>query len=156
MKKSSKNPLQHFTAPFFFLCLFVFTLFFTATSTLALYEHQFTNKIYPGIKIGDIDVSAKTKEEIIHLFDAKNGSFAQASFTFRYKDKIATASGAELKLGYNSKLIADQAFTVGRTGNIFADMFNKGKALYETLTLSPSYSIENNRLKDILIDMANE
>ncbi|MBI2036307.1 VanW family protein [Candidatus Microgenomates bacterium] len=134
----------------------VFFLFFTITTALALYDRQFANKVYPGIKVDNVDLSAKTKEEVEALFINRNNAFAPYIFTFRYREKTATVSAKTIGLGINSKLIADQAFTIGRSGNMLADLFNKGKAFFGELTLATSYSLNRLELERALLDITKE
>jgi len=136
--------------------LVVFFLFFTITTALALYDRQFTNKIYPGIKVDNVDLSAKTREEVKALFDGRNNAFTAFTFTFRYQEQTATVSAKTLELGINSKLIADQTFTIGRSGNMLADLFNKGRGFFGELTLAPSYSLDRLALEKALLDIAKE
>lgn len=133
----------------------VFFLFFTITTALALYDRQFADKVYPGIVVDNVDLSAKTREEVKALFDGRNNAFSAFTFTFRYQEQTATVSAKALGLGINSKLIADQAFTIGRSGNMLADLFNKGRAFFGELTLAPSYSLDRLALEKALLDITN-
>ena len=141
---------------FFLTSLGIFLLFFTATTTLAIYERQFTNKIYPGITVDNIDLSVKTKAQVVALFESKNQSLRNVSFSFISDEKIATASAVDIALGYNAKLIADQAFSIGRSGNVFADGFNKSRAWIYGLVLPPSYSLNWEALAKTLAPIAND
>lgn len=154
--KSLQNIAKRATRWGFFLILFPCILFFSITSALAVYEQQNRDKIYPGIKVGNINVSGKNQEEVLLLFEAKNKSFSQATFTFVHGEKTATVSGEKLRMGYNARLIADQAYSLGRTGNLFADLFNKGLAWQQGLLLRPSYAIDGQVLTMTLTDIAKD
>lgn len=136
--------------------LVFFFFFFTITSMVALYELRFAGKIYPGITVENITLTAKTRDEVKAMFDAKNTAFTHVAFVLTYEDKIATISAAEINLGYNTQLIADQAFTIGRTGNVFADIYNKARAWFGDINLASSYSLDREALENSLSSLIKE
>lgn len=142
--------------PFYIASIVLLFFFFTITSTFALYERQFTNRIYPGVKVDNIPVSTKRVSDVVSLFEAKNQSFGHVIFTFHYEDRIATISAQELRLGYNAKLMGEQAYSIGRSNNFFADTYNKIRAWIGEINLPPSYSLDVEKLEQALLPITNE
>lgn len=156
LKPSQKNFVKILQLPLFITGLLIFFLFFTITSAFALYERQFTNKVYLGITVDTISLSAKTRDEVRRLFEAKNESFGNTIFTFKHEGMVATASAKDIGLGYNAQLIADQAYSIGRTVNIFADTFNKIRAWRGELALPASYALKQDLLVKQLVNIEKE
>lgn len=158
--KKTKHKARHFLEklrfPLFIATLALFFLFFTITSVFAIYDYQFKNKVYPGIKVDTIPMAFKTKDEVEKYFETRSQAFSQARFSFIHEDIIATASGADIGLGVNRELIAEQAFSIGRTGNIFADTYNKMRAWFGEINLPPSYSLNQKSLEKALLGFAAE
>ena len=155
-KTQKKSRLMRLKPLLHLISIVFFFFFFTIISVFALYELQFKGKIYPGITVEGIALTAKTGGEVQAIFDAKNTAFTHVAFVLIYEDKTATISAAEINLGYNTQLIADQAFTIGRTGNVFADIFNKARAWFGDLTLASSYSLDRQALEKILAPLIKE
>lgn len=149
-----KNFAQKMRFPLLVFTVLASSLFFIITSMIALYDRHFTNKVYPGIAIDHVSFSGKTKEEIREFFERKNDIFATSLFTFQYDDMIATATGKQLGLGFNANLIAEQAVSIGKSGNIFADMFNKGRAWFGEINLPASFTVDARLLEGQLAPIA--
>lgn len=65
---------------------------------------------------------------------------------------MATLSAEELKVGYDAKLLADQAFLIGRSGNVLAAFYQK----VSQPDLASSYRFESGILEKFLEKIAQE
>src|SRR3989344_2512887 len=151
-KPKKKNLLQKMRRPFFVLAVTILSLFFAATSLFAFYNYLFRDEVYPGVKVDGVVLSFKTKGEVKKFFEEGSKTFSQATFAFKHEDQIATISGETLHLGMDAQLIAEQAFLVGRSGNLLADTYNKLAALSGGINLRPSYSLNRPALELLLSD----
>ncbi|MFH0863603.1 MAG: VanW family protein [Candidatus Gottesmanbacteria bacterium] len=113
---------------------------------LVSFELSFQNKIYPGVKINKIPFGGKTSLEVKDYFSSKNDLFQEISFTFSFENKMATLSGQELNLNYDSKLLADQAFLIGRSGNIATALYQQ----LSTTNLPLAYKYDSSVLDKFL------
>lgn len=140
-----------------FLPLFVFFLIgcfigflILLTSGLFLFEKRYQNKIYPGIKIEGINFGGQKKEVVEKFFQEKSAKFDKLTITFLYQEPVATISGKQLNFSYNGKLLADQAYIMGRSGNFFSDTFVKLMALRSQVDLPISLYLNDNKLDGLL------
>ena len=113
--------------------------------------NSWSNKIYPGIKINGVDLSAKTKEEAQkQLYDLFNKPINN-------KVLIVKADGSEFKLKYEElkpRLNIDEtiqkALNQGKTGNIFIKNYKIKNGCNVNLLLKFSYD------KNKAIDFENK
>src|SRR3989344_6947675 len=103
-------------------CLLV--VLFSA-SFLWQFENMYRDKVYPGITIDGTSFGGKTPEEVELYFDKKNQIFRDLLINLNYQDKQATLSGELLKAGFDVKLSSIQAYSLGRSGNILSDFYQK-------------------------------
>ena len=97
-------------------------------SAIREFERIYRNKIYPGITIGGQPFGGKTKQQISDFFTAKSMVFKEAAVELSYEDKTATISANELEASYDGKLAAEQAYSLGRSGNFLSDLYQKWQA----------------------------
>ncbi|RJR14781.1 hypothetical protein C4579_04140 [Candidatus Microgenomates bacterium] len=103
------------------------------------FENQYHNRIYPGVRINQQDVSGLTMDEIKTSWTNNNQRFTHVTLTFSYEDTIATVSADKLNPGFDATTSATQAYLIGRSGNFFADWYNKYVAWRQGITLSPPF-----------------
>ncbi|MBI5465048.1 VanW family protein [Candidatus Gottesmanbacteria bacterium] len=127
-------------------------LFLLILAFLAIFELSFKEKVYPGVKVAGILVGGKTINEIEDYFEVQNAAFANLAFTFTFEKKIATISGEKLKVGYDSKLLGDQAFLIGRSGNAASALYQK----FGKTNLASSYRFDSEALDDFLENFAQQ
>ncbi|MBI4999213.1 VanW family protein [Candidatus Gottesmanbacteria bacterium] len=127
-------------------------LFLLILAFLAIFELSFKEKVYPGVKVAGILVGGKTINEIEDYFEVQNAAFANLAFTFTFEKKIATISGEKLKVGYDSKLLGDQAFLIGRSGNAASALYQK----FGKTNLASSYRFDSEALEDFLENFAQQ
>lgn len=92
---------------------------------LFLFDNHYSQKIYPHIYIEHQHVGGKTPLEIQQAWEQKNKAYSNAYFEFILGETIATVSGQQLHMGYDSNLLAKQAYLVGRSGNTLSDLYTK-------------------------------
>jgi len=123
-------------------------------SYLFFLDKEYQTKIYPRIYIGSIDVSSKTQESIVAEWEKMNEPYRKAQFELRLENKIATISGEDLHLGYDSALVARQAYLIGRSGTIFSDMYTK--LIKKKTVITPYFRWDKKVLEDALEPFAEE
>lgn len=89
---------------------------------------MYSSKVYPGVLVDGMDFGGKTKEEVAGYFDKKSREFYPLELEFSYEGKIATVSAEDLKIGYDSNLSAEQAFSIGRSSNFLSNQYQKWRA----------------------------
>jgi len=92
---------------------------------LSAFDAYYEGKVYPNVVIDGVAFGGKTPSEIESYWKNQNIPFASATFEFKFESEVATLSGSALDLGYDATLSATQAYAVGRTGNMIADLTTK-------------------------------
>lgn len=141
---------------FWFLAGIFLSLFFLLSFSYVAYEHRFKEKVYPGVKIANVEFSGKTKADVKAYFDLKNAQFERVKFTFWTNDISSTISAKDLKYGFNSDLLAEQAVTVGRGDNPISDLYIKAQGLLAGVELTPSYTFSGEALDKLLNPIAKK
>lgn len=98
-------------------------LLITGGGTLyGIIRHNYTGRVYPGVRIDGVSFSGKTPEEVREYWLNQNQPFERAVLELTFEEMVATVSGTDLNLGYDATLSATQAYSVGRSGNTFHDL----------------------------------
>ncbi len=140
----------------FFLLGALWGLILLILASVALFELSHGGRIYPGVKVAGIVVGGKTPLEVKAYFEAQNQQFAKLAFTFSAENKMATLSGQKITLGFDSKLLSDQAYLVGRSGNFFTALYQKWAASRGEINLSPSYKYDDQAWEKFLDDLGTD
>lgn len=116
------------------------------------FEKYYSGKIYPNVSISGVNFGGKTPKDVQLYWEKQNIPFADAVFEFRFEQNIATISGKTLSLGYDATLSATQAYSVGRSGHIFADI--RQKFFKKTVDLSPYFRWKTDNIEETLSNLA--
>lgn len=115
-------------------------LFFASTSIFLIFERLYGNTVYPGVTIANINFGGKEEAEVESYFTQKNELIANTKFIIEYEnEELATISAKELDLGFNGKLLAKQAISIGRSGNILTNVYLISRAYINGVRLPTSY-----------------
>lgn len=137
--------------------IFLFLPIFTG-STLAFGE-TFAKRIYFGVKIGNLDLGGKTKEQALNALYQATKIFNEQGLIFAYQDKnvsifpTVTASDPDLSriifILENQKTI-EKAFNLGRDSNPFQNFKNQLKFLIFGAQIKLNYNYNKEEIKNIL------
>ncbi|MBI2189937.1 MAG: hypothetical protein HYU49_00150, partial [Candidatus Levybacteria bacterium] len=117
MKKNEyKKILRSVThSLFWFLIGAALGLFFIVSFAFILFQRQYADVVYPGVMVNGVNFGGKTKEEVKRFFALKNAKIAQTQFALTSDYGVATISAKQLNFGYNEELLANQAYSVGKS-----------------------------------------
>lgn len=136
---------------FWFSTGILLSLFFIISFAFLTFQKINDGKIYPGVFVAGINLGGLTQEKAKEYFIKKNESAKETKFIFvNNKETIATISAEDLDFGYNTELIATQAFSIGRSSNIFTNLYLISKAYINGVYLSESFKYSDEKLKLIL------
>ncbi|PIP74493.1 MAG: hypothetical protein COW87_03645, partial [Candidatus Levybacteria bacterium CG22_combo_CG10-13_8_21_14_all_35_11] len=107
-------------------------------------------KVYPGIIVNGVNFGGRTQTGVKNYFDKKNSLFKSSSFVFLSDYGIATVSADTINFGYNGTLLANQAYSVGRSSNIFSNVSLILQAYLNGIYFPNSYTFSEDKLKNIL------
>ncbi len=154
MKHKAKKPIIDFhgiaKSCFWFGIGAGFGLFLLISFTFFFFEKKYADRLYPGVMVNGINMGGKTQEEVKAYFDKKNAAIADASFTFVKDDMLATVSAKQIGLGYDSTLLAEQAYVIGRSKDVISNLSLVFQAYLNGVNLSPSYRYSEKELNTAL------
>ncbi len=131
-------------------------LFFFISFLYVVYKQTHTNLIYEGVTINGIDFGGKTQAEVIDYFDRKNELLRYTTFNLKGEGMTATISAKQIGFGYDSRLLAKQAYSVGRASNLIANMSLMLQAYLQGVPLSPAYQYKEDTLNQLLAPLSKK
>lgn len=130
--------------------------FFFISFLFISYRKSHQNLIYSGIIINGVDFGGKTKDEVREYFVDKNKNIQSTKIILESPESSATISAKQLSFGYNADLLAQQAFSVGRSSNTMSNMSLIVQAYLDGVHLSPSYRYREDRLNELIKNLKKE
>jgi len=128
---------------FKFIRLFLFIIivvFLVVVKVIDSENKKLNNKVYPNVSVNNINFGKKNIEEVAAYLDKKNQELKEVKMSIIYEDQgIATFSGQQLSLGYDSTQAANLAFQMGRSKNF-------PQKIYEQLLLFFNLRVINIRV----------
>lgn len=107
-------------------------------------EHSLEGKIYPDVYVNSMDFGQNTPNELMGALERKTSELAGIQFRVIFDDvPIATFSGTELNIRYDSKGTADRMYLIGRSSNYPTKLYQNISALFHSqkyaFTIYPEY-----------------
>jgi vancomycin resistance protein YoaR len=106
--------------------------------------------------VNGVDFGGKTQPQVQNYFENKNYQIKDVSLVFTSDKGLATASAAQIDFGYNSNLLANQAFNLGKTNNSISDISLIIQGYLRGISLAPSYSYSQEKLMSALSPLAEK
>lgn len=140
----------------------VAVFFITALVLIAAYfsfDYYYRDKIYPGIKIGDINMGGVSKPEATKILSLEINKINQNGIVFTYQNKETaimpiTASlnneAAQQLIIFDASQDIETAFLIGRGDNFFINLINKLSLLIFQKNLPISYELYKPGAEQIL------
>lgn len=131
-------------------------LFFFASFLFIYYRNTYKEKVFPGVAVQQVDFSGKSRDQVEQYYLNKNKTISDTTFYFTHDTAIATMSAQELGMGYDASLLADQAYSIGRSDNFFANLHFIFLAYVQGIQLTPTYQLNDRKLEAVLNPMTKE
>jgi vancomycin resistance protein YoaR len=136
-----------------FSLFIVFGLSIGFVLSLILFEQQYKNKVYPGVRVDSVNFSGKTPEEVEAYFLQRSKPFANLQVTLSFEDNIATISGIDLAASFDASFSKTQAYSVGRTGHFLTDTYQKWRAATTGIFLNSLFKMNTLFIDDVLANL---
>lgn len=152
IEKSSKKRIILMSS----ICVSVLVLMLILSTIFALLNVT-NNRIIKGVKVANIDVSGLTEEaaeqKIQEKLQAKLEKDIQIKATnFEYPAIKLT----QIETNYDIKKAVEDAFKIGRQGNIFVNNFNIVKSKFKKINIELDYTYNEQLLENLIIDVAGK
>jgi len=142
-----------FPVAIFFIFLIIISLAFF------IMERQYEGRIYPGIKIGNVDLSGLTKEGAKELLEELINGLNRTGLEFKYADSqitiTPTVASFEADLAYrivsfDPEQTSDGIFSFGRNRSFFLNLKDKATALLFGKPAGIIYTLNEGEIEKIL------
>lgn len=127
------------------LTLILFILLVMAITAQMLYLTLSSDKIYKGTFIENVDVGGLTKSEANKLLTNKfTDNIQDKRITLNSQGKSKVVGYEDIGVDFNTDHYVNQAYEVGRQGNLFNKVFTIWKTAYKTIhiELKPKFNEE--------------
>lgn len=132
-------------------------LFFASTTIFLVFEKVYNQNVYPGVTVSGINFGGKKEADVEKYFEEKNKLISKTKFEIVLDEApLATISAEELDFGFNEKLLAKQAISLGRSDNIFTNIYLISLAYIKGVHLPASYHYSIEALSERLSPYASE
>lgn len=130
-------------------------IFFISSSFFLIFQKINHNRVYPGVFIAGKNLGGETYDEVEKYYQKKN-ELINTNFVFtNNKKEVATISAKEIDFGYDDRLFATQAFSIGRSKNFLTDSYLVLKAYTSGIFLSPAYKYSQDKLLQTLLSFSS-
>ncbi|PIY96162.1 MAG: hypothetical protein COY66_04840 [Candidatus Kerfeldbacteria bacterium CG_4_10_14_0_8_um_filter_42_10] len=125
-----------------------------------IYPNYYHNKVFPGIKVGSIDLSGKTYLEALDLIDSPINSFNKEGLVFTYQEEkvalqptlVGTDIGSSYEiLTFDSNATIQEAYSFGRRGNYWSNFKEQLAALIYGQPINLNYYFNAKEVENSLI-----
>jgi len=127
--------------------IFVSLLIVCAVVAALVAADYWTNhgKVYQGVEVGDVALGGMTPQEAQQILEERTGGLKEIELT---GPEDFTLSSDELGVDFDAQRTADQAYAVGRRGNILERVSERIDATWGTVPLPLAVDYERERLRD--------
>lgn len=143
------------------ISLFVLVFFLLLSSLFLSYfdwKNNYFGHIYPGIKIGSLDISGKTPAEVSALLNTTTTAIMNSGLTFQYNNKKltidSTLSSFDSDLSYPSLVFniqssVEQAMNASQPQTFLSYIYFKIRPKSKK-TIKPVYTLDEQKIKTLL------
>lgn len=129
------------------LFIFPILLFLLILAILGTYEVAYWQKIFPGVKVANIDLGNKSKDEATNLLLQKiNQTPKELIFEESEKNYILTFE--EIKLQFDVEKTVEDAFETGRRANPLTSLVEQKTAWFSHIDLPVRYKLDYQTLEE--------
>jgi len=114
-------------------------ILFLVSLILATYQVFMTSKFFPGVYIGNTNLSLLNKQQATEILEAKFNSRKKEELEFYSKDKSFGIDLSSTKIDYSNTFI--QAFEIGRNGSWVKKIADQIKSLFLGSILEPEVTL---------------
>lgn len=122
-------------------------------STIFALLNSNNNKIMGGISIDNISVEGLTDREAIKLLNEKIEEKNQKEFVISINGATYTITPEQIQLTYNIEKAVENAYNIGRDGNIFQNNFSILQTLFSKNNIELEYTYNEELLDSIIKDI---
>jgi vancomycin resistance protein YoaR len=114
------------------------------------YQILFLNRGYPGVSVAGVKIAGMTQGEIVTSVATQASPYIDRPVTVQIGAESRTFTGQELGMRVDVIATADQAYNVGRTGNLLGDMYTHLALIFSPREIDPIILYERGPTEELL------
>ena len=138
------------------LLLILIILFVIAFIGFTIYNLKHSNEISKGITIYGIDVSGLKKYDAREKITQTFNELTLTNINLISEDFEAYINPSEIELAFDLNSAVNQAFAIGKTGNVFTDNFTILDTWIHKTDITPTYTVNDENLIASLNNMSKD
>jgi len=140
------------------LILVVFLLMAGLLIDYLSWQNNYRGRIYPGVKLGALDLSGKQTNEALEVLNKKTNALTESGLVFQYGNKKITVDSAissfDTDLSYPSLIFDNEAtireaFALGRPENFWNYFIFRFKSKEQKI-IKPIYTLDTQKIQKLL------
>jgi len=157
-EKEKKKNVHHW--PLYLAAVF-FILADIVAASYFIFEEYYSNKIYPGVSLGQIQLGGKTADEANAIMEARLNDLNQSGVQFAYDQEVATITPiitsfngdiALQVINLNTDETVKGAMAVGRSQGAYANFKQQAAALLRGYKILADIYLDSEQIKRMLVD----
>jgi vancomycin resistance protein YoaR len=141
---------------FWFLLGALIGFFFFTSFLFIIYQKDYKNFVYSGVFVDGIDFSGKSKDDVRNYFAIENQKIGANTIQLNGLTSVATISGKQIDFGYDADLLANQAFSIGRSENGLTNLSSILQAYFNQIHLPAAYHYSQDKLEELVVPLKKE
>lgn len=138
------------------ICIGTITVLMLLISTIFALINLNNTKIISGITVNGIDISNLSKEDAIKKISEQANQKLERDILIKADDFEYTLKLSEIEANYKIDKAVEEAYAIGRNGNIFSNNYQIIKAIFFKKEISLEYSYDEDALNNIMKKMIAE
>lgn len=154
MKKTSpaKNIVKKFIPAIIILASLIAVFILSYSS----YAYAYRDKFYIGVKVGDIDLSGKDRQEATKILNDHVAKFQKTDFNFFYQEKNWQIPESDINITYNTSATIDSVWKIGRNSNMWKNFQKRFSLILAPQKFYFSFSYNKAKLDSLLNSIISE
>lgn len=137
-----------------FWIIFPLLLIILIAASFGGYVLAYNKKIYPRVKIAEIDIGGKTPAQAREVLSPKIKAVEEGEIEAKLEEKSWKIKTEDLGLFYDLEKTVASAYRVGRRENFGKSLLEQLRAIFLPTEIAPVYKIDENKLADWLESIA--
>lgn len=144
----------------------IFLFLTTAGGSALVFDQTFAQKIYPGIKVGQLVLGGKTKNQAQEALAEASKKFNEQGLIFTYQNRkitltpiVTAAADPDLSrtiFTLENQKTVDEAFNLGRDNDLLQNLKNQLKFLFSGSQIKLKYNFNETEIEKILKENFND
>lgn len=130
----------------------VFVLYLLAVLAVRVYSK---NKILPGVSARGVYIGGLTKEQAVEKLNSKTSDYLSGETNYFVNGQTVSLSPAAIGVGFDNSVIVNEAYMIGRSGNLVADIMTQTALPFSDEQLM-QVNIDQQKYSQAMVELNNQ